>query len=466
MVRVINQETFDDAVKENVTEFGMEISEAITDAVKQFEAQGVDLSNIIIDHMTSLDNDTIQVLTETLDKLSNFAKAKTLTSIPEVLELLQIVRLECDKGIPNRVLAGRHGAYDILLDLSSKDSEDQQVLLKCLITLKVLMTKQPDLLNESGVQLIGKCLLEQTSFEVLSALLKWVKECCVMHEMNRQLIFNSGILEKLKPLLEQADANLLRDVLGVLRALVLDDDIRVEFGRSHEHARTIASDSLCHITALLSNYKEDELLITDVLLTLSALLVRTEFCKKVEDAGALEVIKDSMVVFQSRDKLMKQCFKVLKALAGNDEVKTRIIQKDLAPIITSAVNVHKYSKPTATLGLACIAALTLRCPDNSKALFDAGAPEVIVECMKLHCDDATVQKNASWAIRNMVSRSRYQTNKFLEVGVEPILKANLKKFANQEFDTKSALRDLGCEVNLKEEWTGCGGLLTTQSNKK
>lgn len=120
------------------------------------------------------------------------------------------------------------------------------------------------------------------------------------------------------------------------------------------------------------------------------------------------------------------------------------------------------SPKTATAGLSSVAALTLRSPENSKALFDAGIPEIISQIMKLHPESAEVQKSASWAIRNMVSRSRYQSKKFIELGVEDILQENLKKFARFEFDMKAALRDLGCDVNLKEEWTGKGGLLNTE----
>lgn len=66
----------------------------------------------------------------------------------------------------------------------------------------------------------------------------------------------------------------------------------------------------------------------------------------------------------------------------------------------------------------------------------------------------------------MVSRSRYQNEKFLSFGVEKILQQDLKKFTACEYDIKSALRDLGCDVNLKEEWTGKGGKLTTQAKVK
>lgn len=71
------------------------------------------------------------------------------------------------------------------------------------------------------------------------------------------------------------------------------------------------------------------------------------------------------------------------------------------------------------------------------------------------------QKTASWAIRNMVSRSRYQNDSFIQLGIEEILQNNLKKFKDIEYDTKAALRDLGCKVTFKEEWTGKGGALTS-----
>lgn len=63
----------------------------------------------------------------------------------------------------------------------------------------------------------------------------------------------------------------------------------------------------------------------------------------------------------------------------------------------------------------------------------------------------------------MVSRSRYQAQAFLDLDVESVLKANLAKFKKFEYDTKSALRDLGCDVKLNEEWTGKGGLIYTQA---
>lgn len=61
----------------------------------------------------------------------------------------------------------------------------------------------------------------------------------------------------------------------------------------------------------------------------------------------------------------------------------------------------------------------------------------------------------------MVSRSQYQCAKFIELGAEKVLNQNLEKFKDTQYDIKAALRDLGCNLTFKEEWTGKGGALTT-----
>lgn len=40
-------------------------------------------------------------------------------------------------------------------------------------------------------------------------------------------------------------------------------------------------------------------------------------------------------------KLARESFKLLRALAGNDKVKSSIIQHDAAPIINDVLNKHK-----------------------------------------------------------------------------------------------------------------------------
>lgn len=116
-----------------------------------------------------------------------------------------------------------------------------------------------------------------------------------------------------------------------------------------------------------------------------------------------------------------------------------------------------------TAGLGCMAALTLRSPSNAGVFYDCGAPPVIVDVIKSYPKSVKVLKNASWVIRNMSVRNKIESQEFIALGVEDHLtKAIQTHGAALDHDVKSALRDLGLKVELKERWTGKGGALTNQ----
>lgn len=110
-----------------------------------------------------------------------------------------------------------------------------------------------------------------------------------------------------------------------------------------------------------------------------------------------------------------------------------------------------------TAGLACISALTLRCPSNAGVFYDCGAPLVIVDAMKAYPKSVTLLKQAAWAIRNMSVRNKAECSEFITHGIEDVLTSALKLHGSKvESDVKAALRDLGLKVELKERWTGKG----------
>lgn len=48
-------------------------------------------------------------------------------------------------------------------------------------------------------------------------------------------------------------------------------------------------------------FKTEENFVNDIILTISTLLVRTEFCKKVDDAGGLELLREITESFISNE---------------------------------------------------------------------------------------------------------------------------------------------------------------------
>ncbi|KAF9415736.1 hypothetical protein HW555_006706 [Spodoptera exigua] len=435
--------------------------EAIKEAVAQFEAQGVDLSIIIKD--LALGSGDNHVVTENVSKLKELCSGKY--DHDAVLKELSVLKAECEKDIARRVRAGKEGAYKVLLNLLySKYSKlcqelsdrDTKFIISVLETMTALMDMQPDLLDSKGIDLIKNILDNVENEDILVATLKWTTTCCVKHEMNRQKLFAKNIAENLKLLLKvTGNYKLLSETLQVIRKLTLDDDVRVEFGKAHDHAKELGAQMLEPLTNLLKENTKPPL-VSELMLTIASLLVRHELCKMVADCGVdvlftvLADNYDNVVVVQQADKL-------ITALAGHDDVKRDLVKSGIVPVVVSILSRHSNNANATALTLKCIAALCLREPTHGQQFIDSGAPEAIVECMKVHPDNASVQKNACWAIRNMVARCRDQNVKFHELGVESILNAAYEKFANDfGFDIKSALRDLECDVKLDEQWTGQG----------
>lgn len=93
-----------------------------------------------------------------------------------------------------------------------------------------------------------------TKSQILSAILKCINTSCQLCESNRQFFVENGLCENLMKLFQKhkTDDQVLNTASMIIRSLLLDDDIRHAFGKSHEHAKFIASqlngiDVLIHI---------------------------------------------------------------------------------------------------------------------------------------------------------------------------------------------------------------------------
>uniref|UniRef100_A0A182IYR4 Uncharacterized protein n=1 Tax=Anopheles atroparvus TaxID=41427 RepID=A0A182IYR4_ANOAO len=452
MAKVITQETFDEVVKENINEFSMSVDEAREETIKQFEAQGINLGNIIKD--LSVNPETgVPLLNESVEALKMHVKTIT-TEQEEIGQHLDVVGDECKLGVPHRVLAGKLGAYDLIVDvLDTKEELQDDVLFKLVNTANAIINKQPDVFNHKSLAVALKHLKTAEDGKIICALLKWLQKACILHEMNRQLIMEENLtIPTIKIFLERSEPEIVRNACTLFRYLVLDDDIRVEFGKAHEHARQLAAESLAEISQLLTKFKSDQETLSELMLTIASLTVRNEFCQTVEEAGGLTFILDAMVEYPDSVKLIREACKLLKALAGNDTVKLHIVQCGAAPLLESALNRHKDNEPFARHALACISTLALREPSNCSALFETGIAETIIQTMKIHSTSKLIQRNGAWAVRNMVSRTRDQCDTFVSHGAEDVLNQALKDHPSIAHDVKSALRDLGCKVHLNEEW--------------
>ncbi|XP_039765878.1 armadillo repeat-containing protein 6 homolog [Pararge aegeria] len=458
MVRVITQETYDDVVKENIDEFDMTPEEAVKEAVAQFEAQGVDLSNIIKDlALSSSDNHLVSIAVGKLKELCSETENDT-----QIIQELEVLMTECNKDIAHRVRAGKEGAYNTLIDVldvklkgytQEQNKGNQTLIVKTLNCLTALMEMQPDLLDEKGINIIKSILDSVENESILLSTLQWISVCCIKHEMNRQMIFNKNITGNLKNLLKRkGNKRLLIESLQVIRRFTLDDDIRMEFGKAHEHARDLGVNLLETLTKLLKENMQAPI-VSELMLTMSTLLVRHELCAQAYEDILYTILADNY----DNVSVILQASKLITALAGNDDVKRQLVKSGIVPIIVSLLKRHCSNAAAASLILKCISALCLREAEHGRMFLENGVAEVIVECLTVHADNPSVQKNGCWAIRNMVARHKDHNPKFHELGIEAVLNKSYCQFAKDfGFDIKSALRDLDCDVKFDEQWTGKG----------
>ncbi|XP_054278086.1 armadillo repeat-containing protein 6 homolog [Macrosteles quadrilineatus] len=452
MVRVINQQTFDDVVKENMEEFGMSVEEAIEEAVQQFEAQGVNLSGIIKTVEMAEGKDPLIIC---LNQLKEVLRLKSATAAG-LTNLLMQLRDDCAKDLARRVLAGKQGAYPVLLDALDKFSNDTPTMVLCLQALTSLMTGFPDLLDDRGAMTIKSLLNTNQSSEVLQNTLKWSRTCCVNHETNRQMIVDKGVIPPVKALVEKNDKSLIPDLCGLVRALTLDDDVRAEVSKAHSHASALAIDLLCPFTNLLAQHKEDKKLVLELVMTMNCLVVRNEFCAKVEENGGIQFVIDVLTCYSPDERIVRNTLLLLKALSGNDDVKLKVMQSGAHALVMLALHQHQKSVPVCLAGLGCLCILTLRSQDNSKVFVEQGAPDAVIQIMKIHPKELKVQRNCCWAIRNIVARSPDLRKPFLKLGAEELINAARRQHKELDYDAKSALRDLGCKVDFNEQWKGKG----------
>lgn len=75
--------------------------------------------------------------------------------------------------------------------------------MNCLQAASSMTNKNPDIFNEDALNLIIEILENYKNYneEIIYVTLQWLGKACIMHEINRQKIMNTNILEYLKPLL-------------------------------------------------------------------------------------------------------------------------------------------------------------------------------------------------------------------------------------------------------------------------
>ena len=150
-----------------------------------------------------------------------------------------------------------------------------------------------------------------------------------------------------------------------------------------------------------------------------------------------------------------KCLQVVKALAGNDKVKTDAGRDGILPLIVIAMDRHVTRVGLVEAGCSAHTVLMLRQLENSVTVVKGcDRASIMTLVMSKHPTNKRMQSHTAAAIRNIVSSNKELVAAFIDRGVEQLLSLAMEHHRNTIGDTiRSAQRDLGLKVEFVESWT-------------
>lgn len=163
----------------------------------------------------------------------------------DIITKLGEIKAKCNVDLAHRCLIAKHGTVDILVESCKKYQTKTNLLINVLGTMIALTNGQPDIITEDHISLFCQLIRSQINDATrITSILKLLHNACIKHEGNRQACANNGLIELILTTLQQHKSvpELVKVGCAVLRALTSDDDIRVPYGKAHEHAKIIVND--------------------------------------------------------------------------------------------------------------------------------------------------------------------------------------------------------------------------------
>lgn len=325
-------------------------SEAIEDAISQLKSQGCDM-NTVCKYPKQEQTDLLDSLLKLNETIPLLAEPNSTDKVELAIKHLKLIKEKFDKDLSFRCLATKAkqepNALKIFMSyfenlkpptsLNESSIANDLLIENFLNTFQSYLHQQSDVLDSTGLKMLIRLTSSdeedsQSGFGshtyVLEYLLKCINAACQMSESNRQCFVENGLCENLMKIFQKHKTNdvILCDACQLVRSLLLDDDLRVEFGHSHEHAKFIASklnglDVLLHI-GLCNESSLSEETLASIMLTLSKLAVRNEFCQEICDKGGLKFVLQCIEEKHLKNmSLLKSALSLLKSICNNDQVR-------------------------------------------------------------------------------------------------------------------------------------------------
>jgi hypothetical protein len=486
----ISQETFDAAVQENIDEFAMEPEEAVNDAVSQFESQGVNLSNIVKRAPGAAAEDdpaavvALRTLKEALESSADAddAEEETLemeyaggrmkmmfikidaTGAVALAEAAAALRTACQKEKEQLALVTLNGAVDTLVSAALAVLNTAAALPPILEALAVVLldSEAREQLGQRGIAALTAVIRRHADQAgVVRAGFHACRSAMLVHENHRQQFVTAAKLLKLiLPALKTYadDGPTFLAACGALRATTLSDDARSRTSKGLEHARAAIELRVAPLLlqAARTHGTKSVAHLAELLATLSRLAVTDQICSQLAELDALPLAITELGNHMTDAGVAKQACFFLASISGNDNCKVSIVEGHGHVAIIQAMLLHPNNAGMQTDAVAALGNMCLRMPLNCEAIAEAGGLPAIATAFQQHVGHKRMQSKGPLAIRNLVGRNPELIPQLKELGVEPTLREVMSMHEDGYVHNlaKAALRELHCDVHLKEQFQG------------
>ncbi|KAL5858035.1 hypothetical protein ACOSQ3_005493 [Xanthoceras sorbifolium] len=457
-LRGISQEAFDELVKENMEDLGMDPAEALQDAIQTLSLQGVDLSGIVkcVPGETSVsDNPLIQSLerlkqldSNSNDQISNDDLSEAVGLFDKLIELCG-----CD-GSGNAAIATKNGGVESLSSILCKiriRTQSSPALVSGLKTMALFVhdVQSTETFRTSGgpATVVGILKDGIEDLEILNSGFAVVTASATGNEVVKEAYMDMKIDELILDVLSRQRNASVQSLYDAICVLLTPDDNRVVASQVYGHARRFAKIGIARALAnsLQAGLSSPSLAAASI--ALKAVAVNDEICISIAESGGIDALLRCIVDSgeQGNKTVAKTCCSLLCKLAGSDSNKSSIVEKGGMDRLIELC--ARFSDDPSVLQevMSIITVLSLRSPDNAVRAMEAGAGDLAIQAMQKFPTAQQLQRNSCFMIRNLAVRNPENRTLLLSNGIEKLIRQAKENHQSCKAAATDALRDLGLD---------------------
>ena len=453
MAIAISQEAFDDMVRENMEDLGMDPDEALADAVDALTLQGANLSGIIRRVPGDAAAEEVNPVMRLLDELKASSSGRSGEDLDRLVSLLdELLELCSGEGAENAAVAARNGGVEALVALCASAGVTQEGLLasglKALSSLIRDVGSTEKFRQSQGPKIVMDILkgaLENS--DILDGGFSVMAAASAGNEVVKDAFMDLKVDELILEVMRNKSNSKVQSVYDAIRVLLTPDDNRVVASQVYGYSRKFAEIGVAEVLVIALREQVAPSSLPSACAALKAIAVNEEICRSISENGGIDVLLKCIdeAGVQKNKVIAKSCCSLLSKLAGSDANKANIIQQDGFDKFLKLASRFSEDPSVIQEVMSIVQVLTLRSPDHAARAVALGYGTLAIQTMQKFPSSALTQKQACLMIRNLVVRNPENRTILLNEGVEKLIRKAKAIHGSCKAAATDALRDLGLD---------------------